>query len=56
LVRIRDEAALWNMAGASIPFDPGWVCRCIFRFERLSLAEFFRPCFLVTNFLSNQWI
>jgi hypothetical protein len=23
LVRIRDEDALWNMAGASIPFDPG---------------------------------
>jgi hypothetical protein len=23
LLRIRDEAALWNMAGASIPFDPG---------------------------------
>jgi hypothetical protein len=23
LVRIRDEATLWNMAGASIPFDPG---------------------------------
>jgi mannosylglycoprotein endo-beta-mannosidase len=23
VVRIRDEAALWNMAGANIPFDPG---------------------------------
>jgi mannosylglycoprotein endo-beta-mannosidase len=23
LVRIQDEAALWNMAGATIPFDPG---------------------------------
>ncbi|XP_071681789.1 uncharacterized protein [Lolium perenne] len=23
IVRIRDEAALWNMAGAKIPFDPG---------------------------------
>ena len=21
--RIRDEAILWNMAGAKIPFDPG---------------------------------
>ena len=21
--RIRDEARLWNMAGAQIPFDPG---------------------------------
>jgi hypothetical protein len=23
VARIRDEAILWNMAGAKIPFDPG---------------------------------